>query len=271
MKQEQIIGQKFEVSILCERKDGDAFCYKVGNDLLGVFFTYNCYYNTNSQCVSHAKSHLTGNALLKTDDGDTCFFIIITIDHKDPQKGLIYFYDKEVGVYWNLLFSSISKVSYPLISYQGSGGECYLNERAFTYELYRQVANKLYEGKDLSRRPEVVINAEIYKHMNKNDNNQKYPDIVFHGGQDDKNGQLLICEVKVEASKDEVKEDLSKLLEFMDMEKMYNHPYALAVFINLDNVNTCCDRFEQALMEIDNVNKDSLVLVSYDKGHVTVI
>lgn len=104
-----------------------------------------------------------------------------------------------------------------LISYTDGNETKYLNERAFAYELYRQIANRLYEdvldsNKWEDKRPEIVINAEIHKSLfSQYYCCSTYPDIVIHGGQSDTEKQLLICEIKKDARKNDIEMDLNKL------------------------------------------------------------
>lgn len=71
--------------------------------------------------------------------------------------------------YLELLIESIKAVKMPLISYDKNGSSEYVNERAFAYELYRQMANRLYD--DVTRhncerwkeeRPEIVMHYKDY-------------------------------------------------------------------------------------------------------------
>ena len=186
---------------------------------------------------------------------------------------------EESNAYLELLIESIKAVKMPLISYDKNGSAEYVNERAFAYELYRQMANRLYDDvtsylceRWKEERPEIVINAELYKNVGagntEDEKGRKFPDIVIHGGQHNTDKQLLVCEIKVEASKEKIQEDLKKLRDYMDNEKMFNHPYCIAVFMNVGPI----EKFYKNLQSPDiNIKKQGLFIVSYDKGKVQII
>lgn len=187
---------------------------------------------------------------------------------------------EESNAYLELLIESIKAVKMPLISYDENGSSEYVNERAFAYELYRQMANRLYDDvtshnceRWKEERPEIVINAELYKNVGadntEDDKGRKYPDIVIHGGQHNTDKQLLVCEIKVEASKEKMQEDLKKLRDYMDNGQMSNHPYCIAVFINVGSI----EKFYKNLLSLDTntIKKQGLFFVSYDKGKVQII
>ena len=185
---------------------------------------------------------------------------------------------KEIIPYYKLFISSLKEVKMCLISYKKGHQNEYVNERAFAYELYRQMANRLYNDmndcyKWQNERPPIIINAELYKYVNPNrraDNKgRKFPDIVVHGGQDNTDKQLLVCEIKVKASEEEIKNDLEKLFDYMDYDKMFGHPYSMAVFINIGPIRT----FRKHLFNIAfNIKRHGvLLLISYDKGKVRII
>lgn len=187
---------------------------------------------------------------------------------------------REVDYYYTLLLESLKAVKMKLISYDKENNkDIYVNERAFAYELYRQFANRLYDDigcveKWAKERPSVVINAELYKCVGKNnkedDKGRKFPDIVIHGGQHDKGKQYIVCEIKVNASESEIENDIGKLFDYMDDNMMFEHEYKLGVFINVGPKNT----FEKNLYNYfikSNKRKGHLICISYDEGHVEVI
>lgn len=185
----------------------------------------------------------------------------------------------DVDFYFTLLFDSLTAVKMKLVSYADGDKDKYVNERAFAYEMYRQFANRLYddvgfEEKWKEDRPSIVINAELYKCVgdsNKVDNKgRKFPDIVIHGGQHNAGLQLIVCEIKLKASETDIEEDLKKLFDYMDSVKMYNHPYALAVFINIGPRNTFETNLKSALCKIGK-SEGRLVCISYDSGKVSII
>lgn len=184
---------------------------------------------------------------------------------------------EESNAYLELLIESIKAVKMPLISYDKNGSAEYVNERAFAYELYRQMANRLYDDvtshnceKWKEERPEIVINAELYKNVGadntKDEKGRKFPDIVIHGGQHSTDKQLLVCEIKVKASRKEIQEDLKKLHDYMGKKKMSNHPYRKAVFINVGPI----DKLYENLHSQD-IKEQGLFFVSYDEGKVHII
>ena len=186
---------------------------------------------------------------------------------------------EESNAYLELLIESIKAVKMPLISYDKNGSAEYVNERAFAYELYRQMANRLYDDvtsryceRWKEERPPIVINAELYKNVGagntEDDKGRKFPDIVIHGGQHNTDKQLLACEIKVKASRKEIQEDLAKLLDYMDKENMFNHPYCKAVFINVGPIDKL---YENLQSQNINIKKQGLFIVSYDEGKVHII
>ncbi len=185
----------------------------------------------------------------------------------------------DAGYYYTMLLDSLSAVKMKLVSYADGDKDKYVNERAFAYELYRQFANRLYDDveseiKWKENRPSIVINAELYKCVgdnNKEDNKgRKFPDIVIHGGQHNTHLQLIVCEIKLKASENEIEEDLNKLFDYMDSVKMFGHPYAYAVFINIGPRNTFETNLKCALRKIDK-SKGRLVCISYDCGIVSIV
>lgn len=117
----------------------------------------------------------------------------------------------EVLSIYRLFLESIKAVKLNLISCEDTNTSLkYLNERAFAYELYRQITNRLYSNNnEFTPKPPIVVNAEIYKCVevskicdeDKEDEEDKenrgvYPDIVIHGGQYSTDKQILICEIK---------------------------------------------------------------------------
>jgi len=181
--------------------------------------------------------------------------------------------------YFKILLDSLHAVKMKLVSYDDGGKDKYVNERAFAYELYRQLANRLYNDvveveKWAIDRPEIVVNAELYKCVgsdNKTDRKgRKFPDIVIHGGQHNTENQLVVCEIKVKASEAEIEEDLKKLYDYLDIEKMYGHPYPLAVFINVGPIKTFEVNLKKSMLKLGK-SKGRLFCISYDDGLVNSI
>lgn len=179
---------------------------------------------------------------------------------------------------WKIFIESVKSVKKSLISYKNDDALIYLNERAFAYELYRQIANRLYEDVlDENKRPEIVINAEIYKSSCSKcpgcPKYSKYPDIVIHGGQYDTENQLLICEIKREAGKNDIEEDLKKLFFFMGNDNMFGNPFPLAIFVNVGPYEKLMKHLK--VLQDENKQKDEnmhgcLFVVSYDNGKVKI-
>lgn len=186
---------------------------------------------------------------------------------------------REAESYYALLLESLKAVKMKLISYDDNNEDKYVNERAFAYELYRQLANKLYSDigcvdKWKEERPSVVINAELYKCVGKNneedDKGRKFPDIVIHGGQNDKGKQYIVCEIKVKASEPEIEHDIEKLFDYMDNNKMYEHEYKIGVFINVGSKANFEKNIYNCLVNFKN-RKGKLICISYDRGDVEVL
>lgn len=127
----------------------------------------------------------------------------------------------DVNVYLDMLLVSIKAVKMKLVSYEKDSKDEYVNERAFAYELYRQLSNRLYDDVEANDkwkedRPQIVVNAELYKcvgnEKNKDDKGRKFPDIVIHGGQHKTDKQFIACEIKVKASESELFDDLKNCL-----------------------------------------------------------
>lgn len=95
-------------------------------------------------------------------------------------------------------------------------------ERCFAYELYHQWRNIL----DSSKYVPIKINSEITKEIDptfffndETEASKKFPDIVLHGGQNDVNNQIMICEIKrhkLHSLKDR-QEDFIKLRRYLNL------------------------------------------------------
>ena len=87
-------------------------------------------------------------------------------------------------------------------------------ERVFAYELYHQWS-KICERCPLLNG--LMINAELPKQIIYKDNENNYfPDLVFHGGQNDLINNIIVVEIKRSCSSsiDAYKDDLKKLKKF---------------------------------------------------------
>lgn len=179
----------------------------------------------------------------------------------------------EVIEIFSLFMESIRAVKVELVTLDKSHTK-YINERAFAYELYRQISNRLYKDvKDWGKwqdEDHIVVNAEIYKRRSESQENDNgvYPDIVIHGGQENTDKQILICEIKKMASSEAIKEDVDKLLTYMDYDKMSAHPYPLAVFVNVGPLDTFMNNLEKTMF--NKPINGSLVFISYNKGNAKI-
>lgn len=126
-------------------------------------------------------------------------------------------------------------------------GDCAQNdqilqvERSFAYELYHQWSNKLNTFKEIFPDNEnLMISAEITKH---HVNDHSFPDLFLHGGQDNMDSQLIVCEIKRKngsnPSKEEVKRDINKLQTYI--RELH---YEETVFIL---INGCPEEFKHKL------------------------
>lgn len=124
---------------------------------------------------------------------------------------------------------------------------CYIDERSFAYELYRQWQNLIENGND-----DLVVNAEVPKEcvdkktfLSKlekifgltNDgkpHRRFYPDLVCHQSQFGSENQEVICEIKTKSGiKDNTKlsYDLKKLAAYMTNGVLLCHPFKVGAFI----------------------------------------
>ena len=108
--------------------------------------------------------------------------------------------DELVGKYLCSLFESITSVDSRYIHYNGSDNNEDREhvERVFAYELYHQWSNHSL----ISQNKDIVINSEIPKHLISGTRNSNislmYPDMVLHHGQNEYEGNMIICEIKRE-------------------------------------------------------------------------
>lgn len=88
-------------------------------------------------------------------------------------------------------------------------------ERVFAYELYHQWS-KICEKYQLLK--SLVINAELQKWVYNNDNREQlyFPDLVLHGGQNDRNNNNMIVEIKRSSKNNSERydDDIDKLKMF---------------------------------------------------------
>ena len=117
-----------------------------------------------------------------------------------------------------ILLQAVSNVDKGYLSYANSNAnsdrEDIINqlERVFAYELYHQWS--------LLKDDNLVLNGEIGKIVN---DKEWYPDLVLHGGQDDKYNNKVVVEIKrecmVQSKKGAIIDDLKKLSKFLENEE----------------------------------------------------
>lgn len=142
-------------------------------------------------------------------------------------------------------------------------------ERVFAYEFYHQW-RKILEKTDLC----VFLNGEISKRV-KDDLVRKkgttlFPDIVLHGGQDNDNNQLIVCEIKRKEgiTKDSFKLDLQNLTKYLSNEFFTRNPFKCGVFIlvgdTMDKLRS--EEYKEAVKSIDGIDMFSnfIVCITYN-------
>lgn len=89
MKQDEIKGKTYEVSILRKGINGDTLCFKLKNDELGEFDMDNCHYNADPARFPNAKYCLNGNVVIITEEGENSFVAVLEIDQNDSDRGKV--------------------------------------------------------------------------------------------------------------------------------------------------------------------------------------
>ncbi len=89
MKQEEIKGKTYEVSILQAGEDGDTLCFKLKNDKLGEFDMNNCHYNADPTLFPDARYFLNGNVVIITEEDENSFVAVLEIDQNDSDRGKV--------------------------------------------------------------------------------------------------------------------------------------------------------------------------------------
>lgn len=117
-----------------------------------------------------------------------------------------------------ILLQAVSNVDKGYLSYADSNTngdkEDIINqlERVFAYELYHQWS--------LLKDENLILNGEIGKIVN---DKEWYPDLVLHGGQDDRYNNKVVVEIKrecmVHSNKGAIIDDLKKLSKFLEREE----------------------------------------------------
>lgn len=150
---------------------------------------------------------------------------------------------KELSKYLYSLFISITNVDESYIHYNGENKTDDFEhvERVFAYELYRQWCDCPL----IQNNKQLVINAELPKSLIREvrvkDENLTYPDLVLHKGQNEFEGNLIICEIKrasyAQQHKDKLLEDFNKLNKYLSKDFKANvenkkwEPFKIGVFI----------------------------------------
>lgn len=92
-------------------------------------------------------------------------------------------------------------------------------ERSFAYELYHQwsLLIETYK-KEHNGESTLLLNGEVSKHL---DNQNAYPDMILHGGQNNLENQLIACEIKRYdknyPSRQSIYKDFIKLCDYLNL------------------------------------------------------
>lgn len=133
-------------------------------------------------------------------------------------------------------------------------------ERVFAYELYHRWSTyaNIGDNNEVDCNNKVVINAEPSKNIISNIHGKRKlklvePDLVLHGGQNNYENQLIVCEIKRSEgiTTDKIMNDLVKFLFFFDKDNFSGHPYEMAVFIL---IKSTINRLYNLLSE-ENISK----------------
>lgn len=167
----------------------------------------------------------------------------------------------------NLLIESLKEISEDYVIYVNDAGtKCTHLERIFSYELYRQWADKLDDPK---LNPEgLILHGEIVKGFE--DQTRRYPDFVLHGSQGDMTHQEIVCEIKRNKnfSRKKYAHDLSKIVEFFNSKKTFSHPFKYGVFILVGGDMSILKLYANSLPEKIKRYSDRIIVISH-KGKET--
>jgi hypothetical protein len=163
----------------------------------------------------------------------------------------------------HILIAGLNGVAENYYRMRHYGNENYLQrpERVFNAELYHQL-RKLQESEgvnflihqeitknDISLHSAVSHEPQIHEEkpcLEDFNNKRVSPDLVFHGGQDNLDNQLLVAELKMEgASRLSILKDLEKLLFY----KLSSLKFQNAVFIYTGSKNELESKLELGLSE----------------------
>lgn len=162
----------------------------------------------------------------------------------------------------NLLIESLYEVSKDYVEYTNQAGiKCKHLERIFAYELYRQWANKL---EDASKNPnKLILHGEIVKGFE--NHTRRYPDFVLHGSQGDTEHQEIVCEIKRKKNftRKSFLYDLSKIVEFFNSKRTFNHPFKFGVFILMGGNMSDMKNIVKTIPANISKYSDKILLVSH--------
>lgn len=162
----------------------------------------------------------------------------------------------------NLLIESLQEVSKDYVVYTNhAGSECKHLERIFAYELYRQWANKL--GNKCKNPEKLILHGEIVKGFE--NKTRRYPDFVLHGSQGDYEHQEIVCEIKRKKNLNRKSfiYDLSKIVEFLNSDKTFNHPFNYGVFILIGGYMSDMKYLVKTLPAKISKYSDRILLISH--------
>lgn len=139
-------------------------------------------------------------------------------------------------------------------------------EHIIAYELYHQWSNIIdskFNNYLLDNHTILQINGEIGKRIlndneQQNDSQSKYPDMVLHGGQDDKRHQEIIVEIKrwnrIKSDSKQTIDDIEKLFKYTSKGNFVENsafPYKKGMFI----VTCKCDELSDTDPIINKLKK----------------
>lgn len=144
-------------------------------------------------------------------------------------------------------------------------------ERVFAYELYHQCRDCFYK-----KFPQLIISPEIAKQLSLQDKNkQVYPDLVFHGGDNDVNNQWFCCEIKRYVSKNNpstvrIRNDINKLSNYLSLKAPDGRDakFDLAIFIVINcDLESLKQRISRVLIKskkicVPSANLDKIICMS---------